>query len=404
MLVLDRKRQTRALLAVHWPLSAAELYTIKMNSLNRNDGLAEARFAALLDAAVDAILVIDEKGHIETFNHAAEMLFGYAAAEVRGRNVSMLMPEPYRSEHDDYIQRYVQTGERKIIGIGREVAGQKKNGQVFPIELSVGEVAYDREPRFVGIIRDLSERKETARQIRQQQERLEHVMRLGSLGEMAAGIAHEINQPLTAISTYSQAARRLIAGGQLEQERLLEILDKTVAQAVRAGEIIRRIRTLARQQPASRELHDVRQVVDEAIQLAESDTRLQRIDLQCSIEPDLPKAWIDVIQVQQVVLNLLHNAIEVEPAPTKLLIHVSGSNEGEVVIEVIDNGPGIPPELLSEIFDPFFTTRTHGTGLGLAISRSIVAAHGGRLEVRNNQDTGATFSVILPTALDETNA
>jgi len=365
--------------------------------------LAEARFAALLDAAVDAILVISDSGRIETFNRAAEALFGYSADEIRGKNVSVLMPEPYRSEHDGYIKRYLETGEKKIIGIGREASARQKNGDFFPIDLSVGEIRHAGERRFVGIIRDISERKENARMIRQQQERLEHVMRLGTLGEMAAGIAHEINQPLTAISTYAQAAKRLINSGQLDDERLLEILDKTGTQAERAGQVIRRIRNLARKRPAKRERHDIHTVVEEVIHLAEVDTHLHNVSLEQHLPGSLPLAWIDPVQIQQVVLNLIRNAIETSPGANHVVVSAYKRNKEEVVIDVSDDGPGIQPDLLSEIFNPFFTTKEQGTGMGLSISRSIVTSHGGRLEARNNETGGATFSVVLPTAVSKKN-
>ncbi len=365
------------------------------------DQHGEAGFQALLDAAVDAIVVIDCRGHIETFNRSAEKLFGYSAEEIRGSNVSMLMPQPYRREHDGYLARYLETGEARIIGIGREASGQRKDGTVFPMELSVGEFRDSKTVRFVGIVRDITERKETERLIRQQQERLEHVMRLGTLGEMAAGIAHEINQPLTAISTYAQAARRLIDSGLMEDDRLLEVLEKTGAQAERAGAIIRRIRNLARKRPAQRERHDIARVVDEALRLAEVDARLHDVNLSGTAEPDLPPAWVDAVQIQQVVLNLVRNAMETTPPSTSIMVETLCRSEEEVIIRVCDDGPGLDEDLISEIFNPFFTTKTHGTGMGLSISRSIVTSHGGRLEAKNRPDGGATFSVILPTAMNE---
>jgi len=366
---------------------------------DRMENLADARFDALLGAAVDAILVIDDKGVIETFNKAAEKLFGYPAADILGQNVSVLMPEPYRSEHDSYIARHLRTGENRIIGIGREVKGQNANGDVFPLDLSVGAIHHGTRKKFVGIIRDIRERKKTEGMLRQQQERLEHVTRLGTLGEMAAGIAHEINQPLTAIATYAQAARRLISSGQLEEERLLEILGKTGAQAERAGEIIRRIRNLARKQPAERERHDLVAVVQEALRLAEVDARLYGVRIEFREHEDLPPAWIDPVQIQQVVLNLIRNAIETVPASRQIVIQASNRGREEVVVEVSDDGPGIPEDLISEIFNPFFSTKELGTGMGLSISRSIVSAHGGRLEAKNNPTGGASFSIVLPTAV-----
>ena len=165
---------------------------------------------ALLDAAVDAVVVIDGSGRIESFNRAAERLFGFSATEVVGRNVSMLMPEPDRSAHDGYIQRYLTTGEARIIGIGREVKGQRRDGTVFPALLSVGRVDGAVPPRFVGFIHDLSERVAAEHEVTQARERLTHVDRLSTMGEMAAGLAHEINQPLAAITTYASACQQLL--------------------------------------------------------------------------------------------------------------------------------------------------------------------------------------------------
>lgn len=364
---------------------------------NSPESLAEARFTALLDAAVDAILVIDGKGLIETFNKAAETMFGYPAKAVFGRNVSMLMPNPYSAEHDQYINRYLDTGEKRIIGIGREVSGRRATGEVFPLDLSVGAIDHGGEQKFVGIIRDITDRKQTQKLLREQQERLEHVMRLGTLGEMAAGIAHEINQPLTAIATYAQAARRLITSGRMEDDRLLDVLDKTGKQAERAGEIIRRIRTLARKQPAKRARHELNAVVLEALRLAEVDTRLHDVALEYKTADQLPQASVDSVQIQQVILNLIRNAIETKPPAQRIVVSTFSRADAEVVVEVADDGPGVDEELLSEIFNPFFTTKENGTGIGLSISRSIVATHGGRLEARNNAVSGATFSVVLPT-------
>lgn len=372
-----------------------------MTSQFQTGGFSDARFAALLDAAVDGILVIDDQGRIETFNAAAERLFGYTADELRGRNIRVLMPEPYRSSHDDYLRHYLTTGEKRIIGIGREVSAQRRDGTVFPIELSVGEVMHADARRFVGIIRDISERRASERELRQQQERLEHVTRLGTLGEMAAGIAHEINQPLTAIATYAAAAQRMLASGRIDNERLDDVLGKVAAQAERAGQIIERVRELARRQSPAQELCDINVITTEALKLAEVDARYNDAAIEVDLGTNLPRAWMNSIQIQQVVLNLMRNAIEAAPGQCKIQVRTCVRGDEALLIEVQDNGPGVPQELQAEIFNPFFTTRSEGTGMGLSISRSIVASHGGKIEVETGAAGGALFRVTLPTAIGD---
>lgn len=372
-----------------------------------NDSKSErntaARYEALLDAAVDAIILIGEDGGIETFNAAAERMFGYSGDELHGKNVRTLMPEPFRAEHDAYMKHYLDTGERRIIGIGREVLARRKNGDVFPIHLSVGEVLHGGERCFVGIIADISQRKKTEQQLRRQQERLEHVTRLGTLGEMSAGIAHEINQPLTAIATYAQAAMRMLDKGMMEPDRLQSVLSKMSAQADRAGQIIHRIRELARHQTADQELVSVNAVIRDTLKLAEVDARYHQVVIDPKMEAGLPRVWLNTVQIQQVVLNLMRNAIEASPAATHIGLRTASVDGGEEIeIEVTDNGPGVPMKLRSEIFNPFFTTREHGTGMGLSISRSIVLSHGGRIEVGDSTSGGARFTVTLPTAMRET--
>ena len=382
--------------------TAMEPILVQMNDSNTEQN-AVARYEALLNAAVDAIILIGTDGSIETCNAAAEKMFGYTADEVLGENVRTLMPEPYRAEHDSYMKHYLDTGERRIIGIGREVLAQRRNGDVFPVHLSVGEVLHGSERCFVGIISDISKRKETEQKLRQQQERLEHVTRLGTLGEMAAGIAHEINQPLTAIATYAQAAIRMLDKGMMETDRLQSVLTKMSVQADRAGQIIHRVRQLARHQTADQELVSVNGVIRDTLKLAEVDARYHQVVVDPKMQADLPRVWLNPVQIQQVVLNLMRNAIEASPAATHIGLRTASVSGGEEIeIEVTDNGPGVPPELRSEIFNPFFTTREHGTGMGLSISRSIVLSHGGQIEVGDSTSGGARFTVTLPTAIRET--
>jgi two-component system sensor kinase FixL len=371
--------------------------------------VAESRLAALLDAAVDAIILIDERGRITRFNHAAERLFGYAQAEVLAKNVSCLMPEPYQSQHDGYLGRYLRTGERRIIGIGREVLGLRKDGTTFPIELSVGEFRTSGEMLpvgahgFVGIIRDLTERKAQTREAEGLRARLTHVGRLGTLGEMVSGIAHEVNQPLTAISTYASACRRMVQAGTIGGEELAATLDKISAQADRAGQVIRGLRALVRRRDEKREPLDINRLIRDVVKLFDFEVRQAGYQLVLELAEPLPATMGDAVQIQQVVLNLLRNGLDAmleRPGGDTLRIETAVEN-GRVEIRVTDSGPGLPPATVQRLFEPFFTTKPQGIGLGLSICKSIITAHRGELAGETAPAGGARFRVRLPTVEDE---
>jgi two-component system sensor kinase FixL len=385
---------------------------------------AEDRLSALLDAAVDAIVLIDPRGRISRFNRAAERLFGYVAAEVLGQNVSMLMPGPYHEEHDGYLERYANTGRPRIIGIGREVVARRKDGSTFPIDLSVGEfrrpaVAGGKrtedggEHGFVGILRDITARKAQEQQLRDASEelrqafgeaedlraRLTHAGRLGTLGEMVSGIAHEVNQPLTAIANYASACKRLLLSGRAQPEEMAEVLDKISVQAERAGQVIRGLRKLARREDRAADRLDVNQLVGEVARLVEFEFRNAGWQLRQWLAPDLPQVSGDGVQVQQVVLNLLRNAVEAMAEATTCGDTVDLSTrhrEGWVEITVDDCGPGIPVATAQRLFEPFFTTKPQGMGLGLSICKSIISAHGGELRHEPRDGGGSRFRIRLP--------
>ncbi|NGY03200.1 PAS domain-containing sensor histidine kinase [Solimonas terrae] len=487
--------------------------------------IAHDPLRALLQAAVDAIVLIDERGRITAFSRSAEKLFGYRAAEVVGENVNVLMPEPYRGEHDGYIESYENTGKRRIIGIGREVVARRKDGSTFPIDLSVGEYATEGLRGFVGILRDITERKhqealqrrnsEELRLIfefaptamtttdlqghilranracaellgrdidalrghrhvdlmhaddrpraiaglslisdqggewrqelryrcadgseltvlhysaavtdgdgRPQQiiselvdrsallaanreadalrERLMHASRIGQLGEMVSGIAHEVNQPLTAIANYASACRRLLQSGQATPAELATPLDRIAAQAERAGQVIRGLRTLARRQDSQRRPLDVNQLVREVLPLVEFEARQSGVRLRSWLGEKLPPVGGDAVQIQQVLLNLIRNAVEAVAAagPGDIVDVVTVCNEAQrVEIQVADRGPGIAAEAVARLFEPFYTTKPQGMGLGLSICESIANAHGGELSYYCNEYGGATFALRLP--------
>jgi two-component system sensor kinase FixL len=356
---------------------------------------------ALLDAAVDAIVVIDAAGHIESFNRAAERLFGFTAAEALGRNVSMLMPEPDRSAHDGYLKRYLATGEARIIGIGRMVQAQRRDGTLFPASLSVGRVAGVDPARFVGFIHDLTAQVAAETEVIQARERLTHVARLSTMGEMAAGLAHEINQPLAAIATYAQACQYLLsqdAAGNTDEIR--DSLAQINRQALRAGEVIRRLRTFVSNREVRRERVDCNRLLEDLATLARPDSNANGVRLVFDVEEQLPPLMADAVQLQQVLINLLRNAIDatVQDAATRREIILRAARVAEgVEFSVRDYGPGVEPRAIDSLFNPFFTTKANGTGLGLAISRTIVLAHGGKLAYRPAPDGGACFHFTLPT-------
>lgn len=487
---------------------------------------------ALLDATVDAVVVIDARGHIESFNRAGERLFGYSQSEVIGRNVSMLMTTIDRESHDNYMERYMGTGVAHIIGIGREVDARRKDGSTFPVFLSVGQVEGSDPPRFVGLLHDITLRREAMAAIRRErdranmyleiaqvfllalsaerrvqlvnrkgcdilgrremdllgrdwieiavpedqkalvlaeldalaerpmheeryfehevlaadgrrrliawrslpmrnadgeligffasgedvtdarrdaedaalaQQRITQVGRLATMGEMAAGIAHELNQPLAAIANYANAALRMTATvgmAAAADEDFQLALNQISQQALRAGEIIRRLRALVQNRETRLEPASINELVVEVLSFLQSDIRHGEVRVIKELSGDIPVALLDKIQIQQILLNLIRNAIEALidiPAANRELRVVSRFHGAEtLLIEIIDRGPGVPDELISRIFDPFCTTKATGTGLGLAISRTIAEAHQGKLLYEPAEGGGSRFILQLP--------
>lgn len=357
-------------------------------------------FQALMDAAVDGIVLIDHTGKVLAFNRAAERVFGYSAAEVMGSNVNTLMADPDRGTHDEHLARFVLTRTSHVLGRGREVEARRKDGSIFPVFLSVGVVEGAEPPRFVGFIQDISFRRRADEETHRLKERLTHVSRLATVGEMSAGIAHELNQPLTAVANYAQACDRLLGMPDPDIEEVRGALRQITAQAVRAGDIIRRLRALARNDVMKREPTDINLLIGELGELIQLDAKAHDAQYKPQLAAKLPPAEIDRAQVQQVILNLVRNALEAvcenSSEPRQVTVSTQLLPAGEVEIAVCDNGPGISPAIASRLFDPFCTTKPHGTGLGLAISRTIVKSHQGTLEHRANVPSGACFAVRLP--------
>jgi two-component system sensor kinase FixL len=356
---------------------------------------------ALLDAAVDGIIVIDHLGTIQTFNRAAERLFGYAAKEVIGQNVRVLMTEEDSESHDRFLARYLATHVPHIIGKGREVIAKRKDGSVFPALLAVGVVPEAAPPRFVGFIHDNTAQRHSETEAHRLQERLTHVSRLATVGEMASGIAHELNQPLAAIATYAHACDRLLGIPDPDIDEVQDALKQIAEQAVRAGDIIRRLRSLARTEETSRVLSDVNTVIQELTELIQANAKAHGVEYRRDLAPNLPVILVDRSQVQQVVMNLVQNALEAlslaQLDVKEVVVRTRATPAGDIEISVCDNGVGVDGSIVHRMFDPFCSTKPTGTGLGLPISRTIARAHGGSLEFRPNQPTGACFTMKLPT-------
>ena len=493
---------------------------------------------ALLEVTFDAVVIMDGRGRILAFNRSAEEMFGYRAHDAVGRNVAMLMTAMDRASHDEHVKRYLEGGEPRILGKGRDVRVRHRDGSEFSVFLSVGRIPNTEPAQFVGYLHDTTLRRkalatlEAERQLnrlyldlaqvmlvatnrsgvvqlvnqrairvlgRAEDEILDHpwvdrcvspqdrplaravyrallvsgtddphsceyhvhsaagedrfitwrcvalrdgdgmatgmllsgeditdqrraeseahkalermnsVSRLATMGEMAAGISHELNQPLAAIANYAQACVRLLRRPSADLPEISDALEQISGQALRAGEIIRRIRSLARNEDVRRERQDINELIREVHNLLASDARVHDGRLALDLAESLPRVTIDGVQIQQVLMNLVHNAFEAQSVgnspphdgiPFEVRIATRLTAQGDVEISVSDLGPGLPGDAEQKIFEPFFTTKATGTGLGLAISRSIIKAHDARLAYRANEPRGACFFFVLPAHLE----
>ena len=366
---------------------------------------AEARLRSILQTVPDAMIIIDERGRIESLSTTAERLFGYEADEACGRNVSLLMPSPYREQHDAYIERYLTTGERRIIGIGRIVVGQRKDGTTFPMHLTVGELRTGERHHFTGFIRDLTDQQITEDRLKELQSEVTHMSRFTALGEMASTLAHEINQPLTAISNYLKGSRRLLDRMEGENvEMLKDAVSKAADQALRAGQIIRRLREFVARGESERRIESLPKLIEDASTLALVGAREHGIAVMFRLDPAADLVLADRIQIQQVMVNLMRNAIEVMSeggTVRRLDIATAAGADDQVEVTVADTGAGLAPEVAKQLFQPFVTTKRKGMGLGLSICRTIVEAHGGKIWVESPPDGGTIFHFTLRAAAHE---
>ena len=362
----------------------------------------EERLRSILATVPDAVIVIDERGAIESFSGAAEKLFGYTQAEIVGQNVSVLMPEPYRKNHDGFLARYLATGERRIIGIGRVVVGQRADGTTFPIELHVGEMFPGGRRLFTGFVRDLTEMQRTETRLQDLQAALLHASRLTTMGRMASTLAHEINQPLTAIANYVQAARQLLDSARPDaMQRVADAIEKAAAQASRAGTVIRHMREFVTRGETERRSEDLNKMVQDASALALIGSREYGVQVRFNLTPDLPPVLADKVQIHQVVLNLVRNAMEaLQGCDTREITLTTRLDAAHRMahVEIADTGPGLAPEIAAQLFRPFVSTKKQGMGLGLSICREIIESHGGQLQISSVPQRGMAVGFTLPLA------
>jgi two-component system, LuxR family, sensor kinase FixL len=359
----------------------------------------EARLTSILDTVLDATIVSDENGIIISFNSAAVRQFGYSEAEAIGQNLKLLMPQPYRKEHDGYMHRYIQTGEKRIIGVDRVVVGQRKDGSTFPMKLAVGEIRRGDRRFFTGFVRDLTEREESAARLQEVQAELARLARLNEMGEMASTLAHELNQPLSAIANYVHGCARLMQDATSERDlQIKDALKDAGEQSVRAGQIIRHLREFVTKGETHKTSESLRQLVEEAGALALVGSREKGVRTIFNFAPGDDRVLVDRIQIQQVLTNLMRNAIEAmkETAAKEIRVSVAHASGHTLSVTVEDSGPGISPEIAGNVFKPFTTTKAGGMGIGLSISRRIVEAHGGEMTVSGSDLGGACFSFTLP--------
>jgi two-component system sensor kinase FixL len=369
---------------------------------------SDAMQRTILATVPDAMIVIDEAGTILLFSDAACRMFGYDAGEAIGQNVRGLMPNPDRDRHDDYMRHYMETGEAHVIGIGRVTSARRRDGSIFPIELAVGEVLGEGLGKtgrlFTGFIRDLTELRRAERRLADLQAELSHISRVSAMGSLASALAHELNQPLTAIASYAEGARTLLGEQGVPSESNIamvrEALSDASDQALRAGQIVRRLREFISRGESERRVEQLRRLVTEAAALALTGTGPNGIDFEIHLDPAVDRVLVDRIQIQQVLLNLIRNAVEaMQHRPHQQLeIRSRAEGRGLVAVTVADSGPGLAPDVAAVLFKPFNSSKEKGMGLGLSICRTIVEAHGGRIWAEPSAFGGTAFHFTLETA------
>ncbi len=363
----------------------------------------EMHLRSILDTVPEAMVVIDDHGLITSFSSTAEELFGYSQTEVAGKNVSMLMPAPDHEAHDSYLARYRATGERRIIGIGRRVIGRRKDGRTFPLELAIGEAIGGGKRVFTGFMRDLTRREEADAHLQQLQAELLHISRVSAMGTMASTLAHELNQPLTAVANYVQTSAALLRNPDPDTyETVREALTEAGAEALRAGGIVQRLRDFVGRGEIDKTVEQVLKLIEDACVLGLAGAREKGITYRVEVEPEIGPIFIDRVQVQQVLINLVRNAVEaMAPMGSGEILISAATAEDFVQITVADTGPGLSQDVAKQLFQAFVSTKRDGMGLGLSICRTIIEGHEGKIWAEERPSGGALFHFTVPRAVME---
>ncbi len=386
--------------------TAARVLALLVQQRANSAALIEERamLRMILDMAPDAIVRIDDHGVIQSFNRAAERIFGYAAAEVLNEPVSMLMTAEHAPHHQGYVRRYVSSGERRLENWSRRLTARRRDGGEIPIELALGDVTIVGQRAFIGVIRDITDRVQNEARQDALRAALEHATQLSALGEMAATIAHEVNQPLTAVGNYLDAALAMIAAGA-PPDQLRATLETARSGVAAGGDIVRRVRRLTTRRAPERSLTDINEAAEEALTYLEHVAEARGVALARDFQEPPPMISVDRIQLQQVIANLVRNAIQAAAGRPDAGVTVRTRADAEgLELSVTDTGPGVPAAVGERVFDSFVTGDGGGVGLGLAVCRSIVEAHGGVIWLEPDRPCGAAFHVRLPRAVEATDA
>jgi len=357
----------------------------------------EAKLNAIFDASVEGIITVDMSGIIISANAAVETIFGYKPEELIGCRIDKLMPSSSKEKNDGHLSNEMKSG-YKI----QEIEGLRKEGSVVPLDQSIAEYSIDNAHYFTYIVRDVSLRKYREQQDKEHLNQLAHVTRLGLMGEMASGIAHEVNQPLSAITSYTQVSLNLLNTDNPDLIKLAEVLYKTQQQALRAGGIIHRMRDFVKSQSKRSLTTDINTLIHNAVSLCNAELKHKGIKLAFEPGNNLPPVYVDPIHIEQVIINLIRNSVDaLENLPAKQQRHLNIQSrlapDNTVEVSIKDNGPGIDKDQQQKILMPFYTTKADGMGMGLSISRSILETHGGILRFESEPGHGSTFYFTLPT-------
>lgn len=367
----------------------------------QNEALGLTLLEAVLESVPDATILIDQSGIIHAFSRSAEALFGHAAKDVIGENVSIIMAGADLAFHDRYISNYLSSGEKQIIGKGRIVEACLADGTIIPVHLTIGEARVGESRMFAGYVRDLTDKQAADHRLSTLQAELAGFSRLSTVGTMASAMAHELNQPLTAVANYLEAARDMLTAADSQTLPVVrDALDAAAKQSVRAGQIVRKLRDYVSRGEFEKTTVDINALIEEAIPLAKLgiDGRVPRFLFDA--DASLPPVFADRLQIRQVLLNLLKNAAEalVQSEDPTISVRAWAKSDDTVLVEVADNGPGLGLEEGRSPFEPFQSSKSDGMGLGLSICQTIIEAHDGEIWLADEIGQGAAFRFSLMTA------